>query len=62
MALVWKCDRCGRTSHPGDVDNPPDGWRQTDRPVRGSEGARSLTEATLCDGCDDELYSWWGHA
>jgi len=58
MALVWQCDRCTRISNGGNVDDPPDNWRQFDAPVRGSEGARSTRVVTICGECDDLLYDW----
>ena len=61
MALVWKCDRCHRTSDAGDIGEPPDDWRETTRPIRGSGGARSTMNAALCEKCDDALYDWWNH-
>lgn len=62
MALVWQCDRCGRMNNGGDIDDPPEEWRQVTMPVRGSKGARSTTEAVICGDCDDALYRWWTRA
>lgn len=60
MPLVWKCDRCGKTDDPmGNLDDPPDDWRATSAPVRGSQGARSTREVVICQDCDDALYEWW---
>lgn len=59
MALVWSCDRCDCVSSNGTVDDPPEGWVTRSMPVRGSEGARSSMEQTLCDLCDDSLYEWF---
>lgn len=60
MALVWQCDRCGRTSDDGaPPDVPPEDWVRRSAPIRGSEGARSGMETLLCAECDDSLYEWY---
>jgi hypothetical protein len=59
MAQVWQCDRCEAISKNGDVDDPPEGWERRSLPVRGSEGARSSMDSTLCMACDDDLYAWF---
>lgn len=56
---AWRCDRCGLVSGDGNVDDPPPDWRYTAMPVRGSQGARSTSDAVICDVCDDELYEWY---
>lgn len=58
MALVWQCDHCEVVSNNGNVDDPPDEWVTRSLPVRGSQGARSSMDATLCAYCDDALYEW----
>lgn len=58
MALVWQCDRCYVSSRNGNIDDPPEGWVFRAMPVRGSEGARSSMDVTLCSSCDDSLYEW----
>ena len=60
MSVVWQCDRCHVVSDRGfPPDDLPEDWRKTDRLVLGSEGARSLMEAVLCDECDVDAYHWW---
>lgn len=56
---AWRCDRCGKVSQEGDIDDPPDGWHHDRCPVRGSQGARSNDTGLLCDDCDDSFYDWW---
>lgn len=56
---AWVCERCGKVSRQGNVDDPPEDWQFVHRPIRGSEGARSNTEGVICDECDDALYEWW---
>lgn len=58
MAQVWRCDRCRVISDLGDIDDPPDGWRNYTMPFRGSEGAKSTMDYVLCVDCEDGLY-WW---
>ena len=56
---AWSCDRCGKVSRDGNVDDPPEDWRHFDAPVRGAEGHRSTQKVVICDECDDALYAWW---
>lgn len=59
MAQVWQCDRCDVVSKDGNVDDPPEDWVTRSLPIRGSEGARSSMDSTLCTACDDLLYKWF---
>jgi hypothetical protein len=61
VSVVYQCDRCkaisGEEYAAGYI---PEDWRNlVAQPVRGSEGARSMRSAIICDACDDDLYEWW---